>query len=451
MNCNEIDKCSLDYLRGMLSDEKKRAVEEHLDTCEVCKVKIGQMRLMADRLMEMKPVVQAGAEFIVPPQSRGKIRGRRVAAVGAAVVVVLFAVILQLQGPKPGATRVVIASRETWSQALQPVLPRPPQVHADVPGSNAITETYGVDEKVPEAAVLGESDKWEAAVYSSCAPKVVYIGSQSSFGTGFLVGKGLILTSRHVVNEFIQTPERRADVWLGRLGADGRMDLVKEPLGAGVVKWDADKDLALLRLDQSPAADEFLGRVKPLTLAETTQAGKPIAIVGQSRSEQRFELGILWSFKPGIVADVGPLGSMDMLIQYVWEEILETQSEHSDNAMTETQKAAIGELAPKYDVLALAFADAIPGDCGSPVLNCAGEVVGVLQGGLMNSGGSLTACYAIASSEIRAFLAEVPDVPAISSLSSSAAPAEHTHDDVDKLVSDIIGSVSEASSASSKG
>lgn len=167
-----------------------------------------------------------------------------------------------------------------------------------------------------------------AAVFAAIAPSVVAVSSD--IGTGGLAGEGVgtgivltadgqILTNAHVVD--------------GATEVRVRLDDDVDPRPAEVIAVDADDDLALLQVD----ADDL----KPATLADPTsiRVGDDVVAVGFALDldgEPSVTLGIVSALGRTLVTEVGAL---DGLIQ---------------------TDAAISS-----------------GNSGGPLVNAAGEVVGV--------------------------------------------------------------------------
>jgi S1-C subfamily serine protease len=116
----------------------------------------------------------------------------------------------------------------------------------------------------------------QQAVYDRVAPSVVYLTAQDGIGSGFFVGRGLILTNRHVVGD-----APTIDVTLH----DGR-----KLTGTVVERAAGDIDLALVRV---PAMD-----VEPLELwLPGPRVGAWIASVGHGVDSP-------WTFTTGMVSNV---------------------------------------------------------------------------------------------------------------------------------------------------
>lgn len=138
-------------------------------------------------------------------------------------------------------------------------------------------------------------------IYAKDGPSVVLIIAADGDGAGELGSgsvidsRGRILTNAHVVvKDSDGKPYGRIKIYLkpAHVSGDPKADL-REPIGASVVRYDRELDLALLQ----PAAP--LGR-PPLTLGDSDalDPGEPVVAIGHP------EQGGLWTLTTGVVSTV---------------------------------------------------------------------------------------------------------------------------------------------------
>lgn len=239
-----------------------------------------------------------------------------------------------------------------------------------------------------------------AATYAKAAPAVVVVAAAGGYGTGFVLDKeGWILTNRHVVKDAPVDPETgawAADLFLGRL-KDGMMTVDDKPLRALVYKSSAEKDLALLRVEKLP---EGVRELPALGLASAGPApGAACTIIGHPRA------GMFWTLREGQIAGVGAWPS-DMIASLL--PVLTGQGEKD----VQTAGALAGV---KQRKVFLSTCGVNPGDSGGPLLDESGDVIGVtyaIPRAVEDEGISLDKfSYHVHLDEVRAFLADRPEVP----------------------------------------
>ncbi len=241
---------------------------------------------------------------------------------------------VQAQLPQPAAETDAQTLRAAIQSVLAEVLP------ADGDGSlgqlvdEAITDRLAqMEQQIPiSQPAAGDSPDGDlqatlVELYRQANPSVVYIITSTGSGSGFVYDTiGHIVTNRHVV-----AGSRGFEI----VFASG------DRLRAQLVGADADSDLAVLKVDVLPDG------VQPLPLAEpdSLQVGQFVVAIGNPFGEQG-------SMSVGIVSGLG-------------------RSLRSQRGLSNTGTA--------YSLPSVIQTDAPinPGNSGGPLLNLAGEVVGV--------------------------------------------------------------------------
>jgi len=163
--------------------------------------------------------------------------------------------------------------------------------------------------------------------YAQASPSVVYILVGSSSGSGFVYSDdGYIITNNHVVS------------------AGNSYEIVfanGERQSAQLVGSDADSDLAVLKVDTLPEGTTAI----PLAKADSIQVGQFVIAIGSPFGEQ---------------------GSMSMGIVSGLDRSLPSQRQSMGESSYYTLPQVIQTDAPIN-----------PGNSGGPLLNLAGEVIGV--------------------------------------------------------------------------
>src|SRR5262249_26070914 len=123
---------------------------------------------------------------------------------------------------------------------------------------------------------------------------------------------GWIVTNNHVIWRAAVDPATlalRVNVYFGRMGKDGWMELIDEPIPAAVYKTDPARDLALLKVMRKPAGLDRLP-VVPLAKQGPGPAADCVAL-GHPKA------GALWTVRSGEVARVAhfPHDDMDNVIK----------------------------------------------------------------------------------------------------------------------------------------
>ena len=200
------------------------------------------------------------------------------------------------------------------------------------------------------------------SVYPKAAPAIVVVRTESGHGTGFVISEdGWVLTNHHVVADATIHPStgvRTAKIHFGKLD-EGWMSLVDESVDAEIYKWDAEKDLALLKLSKSPAGIDSLPTIP---IADSTPGpGTDCIAIGHPSS------GTLWTLRSGEIAGIAtwPTGHMKF--------ILARMNTRASNRKKMEQYLA---SAPKQKVL-YSTCGLNRGDSGGPLLNKDGELIAV--------------------------------------------------------------------------
>jgi S1-C subfamily serine protease len=215
-------------------------------------------------------------------------------------------------------------------------------------------------------------------LYQDCSSAVVLIlvGGGTGFGSGFLISEdGWLVTNQHVARDALLTDSltREVTVILGRPGSDGLTAPVKTRFAAEVRKWDADEDLALLKLKSLPGSDE-LKSLRYLTISSgQCLPGEDVAAIGHAG------LSLLWSMKPGQVQAVGRAALDSAEVFRMWEEqanapMSRLLSGSFDSVRTELERET---GASGRRMVIQATCPILPGDSGGPLLNMEGKVLGV--------------------------------------------------------------------------
>ena len=170
-----------------------------------------------------------------------------------------------------------------------------------------------------------------------------------SVGTGFVIGNGLILTCAHVVKDDLN--KKPFEISFNR----------SKPIAATPVNFDVGVDAAILAFDPAVVKETVI----PLQLgnSDTLQPGTPIFTIGSPE-------GIPSVVTMGIVA---------------------------------SDRRRIPDV-PKADSYFIDV-DIHPGNSGGPVLNDAGQVIGLARGSIGDAEADEWVCYCVGINAIKAWLA----------------------------------------------
>jgi S1-C subfamily serine protease len=253
--------------------------------------------------------------------------------------------------------------------------------------------------EVPLAADGSRGDVSET--YKVAAPATVLIrAANGGYGSGVLVDRrGWVLTNHHVVD---QPPNAKGhivvDVEVGRLGAEGVMERTKERHKAWVYKWDSKRDLAVLKLDNPPAA------LSTVEFAETGPApGEEVACLGHGNS------GLVWSIKSGNVSATGEMTDLSSVVGHGCSEDEEKKKLLRCRYISERRKF----WKKNSGKVIQSTCHIVGGDSGGPVLNTSNQLVGVNAFGIPSGRDAPPTNYHVHLDEIRAFLEDVPDKPLV--------------------------------------
>jgi S1-C subfamily serine protease len=196
-------------------------------------------------------------------------------------------------------------------------------------------------------------------VQKQAQASVFMVETRRSFGTGWLIGPGLILTNEHAIEGSLQVIIRQA---------------IEPDFPATVVAFDAQHDIALLRFDASlaPGAEPLpLGRISRDNIAQ------PLLALGYSSREVNGNGSVA-----SATANVGVL----------------------------SQVIDLGSRSRGRNLNLVMDVPVDPGDSGGPVLNGNGEVVGMSRAVLEKTDQGqrvVGTFYAVHIDEIREALPEL--------------------------------------------
>lgn len=244
-----------------------------------------------------------------------------------------------------------------------------------------------------------------AESYRVGAPATVIIRTRDGLGSGVVVDKsGLVLTNHHVVDDFLQ-PDLSMHVSLevATIEPTGRMKRTNKTYEGVVLKADAVKDLALIRMKDPPSDLVAI----PLAGADP-QIGENVLSIGHAG------IGLTWAAKTCTVSGIGDQ-TRDTSMLEVGDCNLKDPSDTEKEAKRRTEQCEARkreikeELATATQGLAVQTSCNIThGDSGGPLLNAHGEIVGLNQSLRFDAA---TVAFHVHVAEIRAFLKDVPKAP----------------------------------------
>lgn len=181
-------------------------------------------------------------------------------------------------------------------------------------------------------------------------------------GTGFLVGRSLIASNRHVLQPWFQDPQDEQQI---REGAKPRIEKMMaffpgllDPVRLSNVRVSPTQDLAVARLADGPLPDNF----HPLPLAEQdSEPGDPVIVVG-------YPLGTSTMLAKSPASLYQRLASS--------KDTVQVASELAAHEMIRPS-ATFGHLSDVVDEKLIYDAPTAQGGSGGPVFNSNGQVVAV--------------------------------------------------------------------------
>lgn len=210
---------------------------------------------------------------------------------------------------------------------------------------------------VNDERVRGVSEK----IYARVAPATVVVYTGNAMGSGFLIDpEGWLVTNRHVISDTDTDPKtgaQKARIYLGDLGEGGQMILRKESRPAHVYKFDASKDLALLKLARLPADGKKLpsiafARAEPRVGMECVQLGHP-------------STGLLWTVRSG---EVSGIGTYPHDFKFFWFQRLALEGKERDEFVKKLDRVGVKRKA------ILSSCGGTHGDSGGPLVDENGEL-----------------------------------------------------------------------------
>ncbi|MCW5801187.1 MAG: trypsin-like peptidase domain-containing protein [Deltaproteobacteria bacterium] len=243
--------------------------------------------------------------------------------------------------------------------------------------------------------------------YGVAGPATVLIRTRDGLGSGVVVDakRGLVLTNHHVVDGLLgQDLTVRVAVELGKPIASGRMVTTGKKLEGVVVKSDAMKDLAVVKIisPHEPLVEARVAELDP-------RVGENVMSIGNAG------IGLLWAAKVCNVSKIGDLASETSMLEVGdCDRVDETDSPKERRRRREQCQAKKEEIKKHVENAPQALAVQTTcgingGDSGGPLLNAWGEIVGLNQSVRF---GANTLAFHVHVAEIREMLRDIPDEPA---------------------------------------
>jgi S1-C subfamily serine protease len=274
---------------------------------------------------------------------------------------------------------------------------------AQLLGNSAPTAPAPTSDEVVEAApppttsVAANTKLAGNQAYRVVAPGTVLIRTERGMGTGVVIDpKGYVLTNYHVIadgqkQDFVV----KVNVTFGDLTPTGRMSRQEKTYDGVVVKADAVRDMAIVRVKDPPP------KLTAVKLAKSApQIAEKVISVGHAG------IGFLWAAKTCNVASIGErqqdasiLASLDCTRTDPAQSAEEAS--RVKKSCDERKKQMADAFLAQTQGLAVQTDCAIThGDSGGPLVNAAGEIVGLNQS---ISADLATASFHVHLDEIREF------------------------------------------------
>ena len=283
-------------------------------------------------------------------------------------------------------------NRTKLAQMLGRGTPAPP------PPSEQSAESAPPPTSMGATATLAAND-----AYRLVAPGTVLIRTEHGMGTGVVIDpRGYILTNYHVIADGEQKDfVVKVNVSFGDLTPTGRMSRQEKSYEGVVVKADAVRDMAIIRVKDAPA------KLTTVKLAKSApQIAEKVLSVGHAG------IGFLWAAKSCNVASIGER-QQDASILAAFDCTRVDPSQTPENAARakkscDDQKKMVSDaFAARTQGVAVQTDCAIThGDSGGPLVNGVGELVGLNQS---ISADLATASFHVHLDEIREFASKFGD------------------------------------------
>lgn len=278
------------------------------------------------------------------------------------------------------------------------------ELQHDIPDGERVASTKLVERRARSALAADTLDHVKSAssppktskqIYRAVAPAVVIIRVPDGLGTGVIVDPaGWLLTNYHVVAHG-RTEDFRVTVsiMLGELSKEtGAMERKDKLYEARVYKADKLRDIALLKLVKPPKqlSAVRIARQKPVP-------GDSVISLGHAGA------GMLWAIKAGEISALGKLS-----------EHLATLASFKDDEDGRKAREAFQKNVEKKNLgkVIQSTCNILPGDSGGPLLNRAGELVGLNAFSSKDERTGGLVSFHVHHAEIRKFMAKRPNKPA---------------------------------------
>lgn len=261
-------------------------------------------------------------------------------------------------------------SGETGAEP-QPLPEPPPELTDNEPG-------------LPADLDLGE-------LYKSAGAATVVVRVPGSVGSGAVIDpSGVVLTNHHVVDGGkLDGLTAKVKVVLGQYSDEIRaFEPVEGQYDGVVIKYDQERDLALVRIISPPA------ELASVSLAsELPHPGQRVAAIGHAGA------GMLWAIKSGEVSATGSLaGHTDLLL-------------HADDGFDKHELERMKAQIEAGGRVIQSTAKILPGDSGGPLLDMQGSIVGVNAFGRIDSSTGQWLSFHVHLEEVRDFTSVIPERP----------------------------------------